>query len=186
MSEQIDDLVAMENEEPTNLPQNCQKRFIFGVVEGLLVYIFLLILAIWQNIFSGFYGRPWSSEQRKLLFKRMEQLDMNTYVYAPKDDAKHRAEWRQLYTGEESGLFETGRLLVWSRVSRQIALGLVRARHDRQYFSLKVLKFRALTRTDKRRGRKRRPIRVRPISRSGHWLFLRQRRREGEIEARTG
>ncbi len=28
---------------------------------------------------------------------------MNTYVYAPKDDVKHRALWRQLYTTEEEG-----------------------------------------------------------------------------------
>ncbi len=30
---------------------------------------------------------------------------MNTYIYAPKDDLKHRAEWRDLYSTEESGLF---------------------------------------------------------------------------------
>lgn len=28
---------------------------------------------------------------------------MNTYVYAPKDDMKHRALWRQLYSAEEEG-----------------------------------------------------------------------------------
>lgn len=28
---------------------------------------------------------------------------MNTYLYAPKDDLKHRAEWRILYTSEEAG-----------------------------------------------------------------------------------
>lgn len=28
---------------------------------------------------------------------------MNTYLYAPKDDLKHRAEWRILYTTEEAG-----------------------------------------------------------------------------------
>jgi len=28
---------------------------------------------------------------------------MNTYIYAPKDDMKHRALWRQLYTKDEEG-----------------------------------------------------------------------------------
>ena len=28
---------------------------------------------------------------------------MNTYMYAPKDDCKHRAFWRDLYSVEEAG-----------------------------------------------------------------------------------
>lgn len=28
---------------------------------------------------------------------------MNTYLYAPKDDLKHRALWRDLYSPEETG-----------------------------------------------------------------------------------
>ena len=31
-------------------------------------------------------------------------MGMNTYMYAPKDDAKHRAFWRDLYSVEEAGL----------------------------------------------------------------------------------
>lgn len=27
---------------------------------------------------------------------------MNSYIYAPKDDSKHRANWRDLYTVEEA------------------------------------------------------------------------------------
>lgn len=39
---------------------------------------------------------------------------MNTYLYAPKDDLKHRAEWRILYTAEETGfLFFVNILLNW-------------------------------------------------------------------------
>jgi protein O-GlcNAcase/histone acetyltransferase len=30
------------------------------------------------------------------------RFGLNTYVYAPKDDAKHRSRWRDLYTNEES------------------------------------------------------------------------------------
>ena len=28
---------------------------------------------------------------------------LNTYIYAPKDDLKHRAKWRELYTEDEEG-----------------------------------------------------------------------------------
>lgn len=31
----------------------------------------------------------------------MRAWNMNTYMYAPKDDTKHRANWRELYTVEE-------------------------------------------------------------------------------------
>ena len=30
------------------------------------------------------------------------RFGLNTYVYAPKDDAKHRSRWRDFYTNEES------------------------------------------------------------------------------------
>ncbi|KAM8879882.1 protein O-GlcNAcase isoform 2-T2 [Spinachia spinachia] len=60
------------------------KRFISGVVEG-------------------FYGRPWTMEQRTELFAREQKWGLNTYLYAPKDDYKHRMYWRDLYTAEEAG-----------------------------------------------------------------------------------
>ncbi|XP_075532915.1 O-GlcNAcase isoform X2 [Dermacentor variabilis] len=54
------------------------------------------------GVVEGFYGRPWTTEQRKDLFQRMKTLGLNTYMYAPKDDFKHRAYWRELYTVEEA------------------------------------------------------------------------------------
>ncbi|XP_061736890.1 protein O-GlcNAcase isoform X2 [Nerophis ophidion] len=60
------------------------KRFVSGVVEG-------------------FYGRPWTMEQRTELFKREQKWGLNTYLYAPKDDYKHRMYWRDLYCPEEAG-----------------------------------------------------------------------------------
>lgn len=30
-------------------------------------------------------------------------MGLNTYMYAPKDDYKHRACWRELYSVEEAG-----------------------------------------------------------------------------------
>ncbi|KAF9408308.1 hypothetical protein HW555_011977 [Spodoptera exigua] len=64
-------------------PSPNRKDFICGVVEG-------------------FYGRPWTTEQRKDLFQKLKKWGMDMYVYAPKDDYKHRAYWRELYTVEEA------------------------------------------------------------------------------------
>ncbi|CAF3441569.1 unnamed protein product [Rotaria sp. Silwood1] len=51
---------------------------------------------------SCYYGRPWSFNQRKTLFEYCLRFGLNTYVYAPKDDVKHRSRWRDLYSNEES------------------------------------------------------------------------------------
>ncbi|KAM3726950.1 Protein O-GlcNAcase [Dirofilaria immitis] len=59
------------------------------------------------GIVEGFYGRPWTADQRRDLFARMKRLGMNTYIYAPKDDLKHRAEWRQLYNSDEVELLQS-------------------------------------------------------------------------------
>ena len=53
------------------------------------------------GVIEGFYGRPWSWDQRKDLFRTMRQFGMNAYMYAPKDDLKHRAHWREPYTESE-------------------------------------------------------------------------------------
>lgn len=53
------------------------------------------------GVVEGFYGRPWTTEQRKDLFLKLKRWGMDSYVYAPKDDYKHRAYWRELYTVEE-------------------------------------------------------------------------------------
>ncbi|XP_035216464.1 protein O-GlcNAcase-like isoform X2 [Stegodyphus dumicola] len=54
------------------------------------------------GVVEGFYGRPWTPEQRRDLFIKMKKLGLNTYMYAPKDDFKHRAYWRELYSVEEA------------------------------------------------------------------------------------
>lgn len=54
------------------------------------------------GVVEGFYGRPWTLEQRKDLFAKLKKFGMNTYLYAPKDDLKHRACWRELYSVEEA------------------------------------------------------------------------------------
>ncbi|XP_048486541.1 protein O-GlcNAcase isoform X2 [Plutella xylostella] len=54
------------------------------------------------GVVEGFYGRPWTTEQRKDLFQKLKKWNADMYVYAPKDDYKHRAYWRELYTVEEA------------------------------------------------------------------------------------
>lgn len=46
---------------------------------------------------EGFYGPPWSHADRCWLVERIGSWGMNRYVYAPKDDPLHRAEWRTPY-----------------------------------------------------------------------------------------
>ncbi len=53
------------------------------------------------GVIEGFYGRPWSQEQRMELFPHMAAWGLDTYVYGPKDDLKLRAEWRSLYSADE-------------------------------------------------------------------------------------
>ncbi|XP_065187577.1 protein O-GlcNAcase-like [Sycon ciliatum] len=54
------------------------------------------------GVVEGFYGRPWTLEQREKLFSRLCDWDMTSYMYAPKDDIKHRAGWREQYTPTEA------------------------------------------------------------------------------------
>uniref|UniRef100_A0A8R1HWC5 protein O-GlcNAcase n=1 Tax=Caenorhabditis japonica TaxID=281687 RepID=A0A8R1HWC5_CAEJA len=56
------------------------------------------------GVVEGFYGRPWTLDQRKHLYKRQNLLGLTTYVYAPKDDIKHRAAWREPYNEEEMSI----------------------------------------------------------------------------------
>ena len=51
---------------------------------------------------EGFYGFPWSFNDRKELFEDTSLYKMNTYIYAPKDDPYHRDSWRTLYPEEEA------------------------------------------------------------------------------------
>lgn len=58
------------------------------------------------GLIEGFYGRPWSWDERHELCRWCAERGMTDYVYAPKDDPKHRAEWREPYTVEELDRFE--------------------------------------------------------------------------------
>ena len=51
---------------------------------------------------EGFYGIPWSYEDRADLFRDTSLYKMNTYIYAPKDDPYHRSSWRTLYPDDKA------------------------------------------------------------------------------------
>jgi hypothetical protein len=54
-----------------------------------------------SGVIEGFYGRPWTEAQRIEMMDWIAAAGMNLYVYAPKDDVKLRARWREPYTSEE-------------------------------------------------------------------------------------
>ena len=55
-----------------------------------------------SGVIEGFYGQPWSQAERFELFDWMQAWGLDTYLYAPKDDLKHRTLWRELYSASES------------------------------------------------------------------------------------
>jgi protein O-GlcNAcase/histone acetyltransferase len=54
------------------------------------------------GVIEGFYGQPWTPVERLELFDWMAGWGLDTYLYAPKDDLKHRAVWRELYSAPEA------------------------------------------------------------------------------------
>jgi hyaluronoglucosaminidase len=52
---------------------------------------------------EGFYGTPWSHEDRISQFKFYGALKLNTYIYGPKDDPYHSSpNWRKPYPTENA------------------------------------------------------------------------------------
>ncbi len=49
---------------------------------------------------EGFYGKLLTWENRKLIIKALSKNKMNTYFYAPKEDVKHRLNWRKKYNSK--------------------------------------------------------------------------------------
>jgi len=54
-----------------------------------------------RGVVEGFYGTPWLHTARLEVIDVLARRGMNAYVYAPKDDPKHRADWRVPYTPAE-------------------------------------------------------------------------------------
>ncbi|MFH1759522.1 MAG: beta-N-acetylglucosaminidase domain-containing protein [bacterium] len=59
----------------------------------------------YKGVIEGFYGRPWTFDQRIRLLDHMKVLGLNTFIYAPKSDIFHRKEWRTPYPSENLNKF---------------------------------------------------------------------------------
>lgn len=56
---------------------------------------------LWRGTIEGFYGPPWSHQDRLDFLHLAGRLRLTTYVYAPKDDVYHRERWRDPYPEDE-------------------------------------------------------------------------------------
>jgi len=53
------------------------------------------------GIVEGFYGPVWTHAERLWMIRLIASLDMNLYIYAPKEDPFHREKWREPYGPDE-------------------------------------------------------------------------------------
>ena len=53
---------------------------------------------MYRGFIEGYYGIPWTTDERVELMRFGSQFKTNVYVYAPKDDPYHSANWRGLYS----------------------------------------------------------------------------------------
>jgi len=54
-----------------------------------------------RGIVEGFYGTPWNFDIRADLLKFCGEYNLNSYIYAPKDDPFHRDKWREPYPDDK-------------------------------------------------------------------------------------
>jgi hypothetical protein len=94
-----------------------------------------------RGVIEGFYGRPWSWDERVEVMAWCHERAMTHYVYAPKDDPKHRHEWRQPYEQRELDGFDrlvgAGTLAVGFAVSPGLSIDPW-SPHDRAALASKV------------------------------------------------
>lgn len=66
-----------------------------------------------RGTIEGFYGTPWSMEDRVKHLNFLGSVKANTYIYSPKDDPYARDRWREAYPA--AILKELGRLVATAR-----------------------------------------------------------------------
>ncbi|MEK5390082.1 beta-N-acetylglucosaminidase domain-containing protein [Margalitia sp. FSL K6-0131] len=54
-----------------------------------------------RGFIEGYYGIPWSNEDRMSLMRFGGNFKMTSYIFAPKDDPYHREKWDELYPAEK-------------------------------------------------------------------------------------
>lgn len=101
----------------------------------------------YRGIIEGFYGQPWSHQERLQILKWMANHGYTDYIYAPKKDSYHRANWRQPYPSKErekfAQLIEVAKqqgVNFYMAISPGLSLEYSSA-HDRQILSEKLESF---------------------------------------------
>lgn len=79
------------------------------------------------GVIEGFYGIPWTFDERVSMINFPKDVGMNQYVYAPKDDPYHNIRWREPYPKQK--LEELSEL---SRLSEENGIDFVWAIHPGQ------------------------------------------------------
>jgi len=55
-----------------------------------------------RGVIEGFYGNPWSFDDRKSQFDFYGANRMNVYIYGPKDDPYHHSRWYEPYPASKA------------------------------------------------------------------------------------
>lgn len=77
---------------------------IFHQMEGSTIRYFTIKDYADTNIrgfIEGYYGNPWSNEDRMSLMEFGGDFKMTSYIFAPKNDPYHTSKWRELYPDGE-------------------------------------------------------------------------------------
>lgn len=59
-----------------------------------------------RGVVEGFYGNPWTQQDRLRQFDFYGANKLNTYIYGPKDDVYHRAQWKTKYPADKAALLK--------------------------------------------------------------------------------
>jgi hyaluronoglucosaminidase len=100
-----------------------------------------------RGVIEGFYGQPWSWDERLGIMAWCHERGMTHYVYAPKDDPLHRQRWREPYPADELDGFErllaAGTLQVGFAISPGLSIDY-RSADDRAALAAKLAQLTAL------------------------------------------
>ena len=84
------------------------RRMLSGALGAALVVAGSLVHAgrpPMQGVVEGYYGPPWSAAARRDVIRFIGAHGLTTFLYAPKNDEKHRERWRDPYSPSEFGEF---------------------------------------------------------------------------------
>ena len=94
-----------------------KKFFILLTLSVLLMSVSVEAVPIpLRGVVEGFYGTPWTFEDRADIIDFCRQSNLNSYIYAPKDDPYHRDKWRMPYPAEK--LAEMQRLVAVAKENK--------------------------------------------------------------------